>query len=328
MVSDQTTRRLLFFGWRGGVSVAGAALTVFLFPKLAPTWLLQFVVGVSSVLNPGIGYFAYCFGNREWIAGALFTGGYIKEAVSEIEDEREFTEAEIDAFETFADEVASMSVAPAPSTTPIAGSNAMVVDSGPGGGETLETIRNRYRETVMAVPGYDSAYDDSVEESLAAEFGEELTVAVVVGPRFTEPVRELLLEQASTSTHERERHLRTLEAERCSVVDAGERLGELDPLLERTAPRKIPQRSFEELIEYETDLERATTECRQLLDDRQAEIHSETSQARGRSDRTSLQEYLYQPIETSFPVLSTAIERISTLRDRRRTVVRSITRRY
>ena len=328
MVGNRTSRRLLFLGWRGGVSVVGAVLTALLFPKLAPVWLLQFVGGVSSVVSPVAGYFVYCFGNREWIACALFTGGYIKEAVGEIEDEREFTEAEIEAFETFADDVASMSVAPAPSTTPIAGANVTAFDGQGGDGETLRTIRSRYRETVMSVPGYGSVYGDSVDESLAAEFGEELTVAIAGGGRFTEPVRGMILTQASTSAREREQHLEALAAERCSVVDARDRLGKLDPILERTAPRKLPQRSFEELIEYETDIGRATMECRQLLDDRQAAIHGQNGRTGRRSDRTSLQRYLYRPIETSFPVLSTALELISTLRDRRRAVVRSITRRY
>lgn len=328
MVDSRLSGRVRSLGWHGGISVAGTLLAVFLFPKLAPVWLLQFVGGVSSALNPVFGHVLYCVGNREWIAGAMFTGGYIKEAIDRIDDEREFTEAERDAFEAFAADVASMSIPSGPSASPMVESNVTALSGGRSDTDRLRRVRSLYHETVMSVPGYDSVYGDGVDESLAAEFGDELAIAVVDGTQFTRPLRGMLTEQASTAARERERHLETLGVERRSVVDAGARLGEFDPLLERTNPRNIPQQSFEELLGYETDLGRATAECRQLLEDRQVEIHTENRRAGRRSDRASFQEYLYRPLETSFPVLSTALERLSTLRDRRRAVVRSIARRY
>ncbi len=328
MLNDRLSGRTPSATVHGGISIIGALLAVFLFPKFAPVWLLQLLGAVSSVLHPVVGQFLYGICNREWIAGAMFAGGYIKSAIDQLDDEREFTAAERDAFESFAEDVAAMSVPSGSSAGPMAGTNVKVISGGRSDTDRLDQVRSRYRDTVMSVPGYDSVYGDTIDESIAAEFGDELAAAVVDGAQFTRPIQGMLVEQASTSKREREQHLETLAVERRSVVDAGTRLDEFDPLLERTTPRNLPQRSFEGLLEHEADLSRATTECRQLLEDRQERIHSENRRAGRRYDQTSLQEYLYRSLETPFPVLSTILDRMSTLRDRRGAVVRSIARRH
>jgi len=63
-----------------------------------------------------------------------------------------------------------------------------------------------------------------------------------------------------------------------------------------------------------------------LLERRQREIHRETRRFR-RSDDLLLQEYLNADLEVTFPVLDATLERLSRLRDHRRSVVRSLTRR-
>lgn len=320
-------------GWRLVASGFGLLFSVLLFPKITPIWLLQFAWTVWSALYvhalqllyflASKEYVLYWFANRQWITGAFFAGGYIREAVEEIDDEREFTAAERDAFEAFADEVASISVTPRSNAgsppAALAGRNA---DSG-----SLEAVRERYRETVMSVPGYDEVYGEPFVENAAAEFGADLAAVVDGDTGLTPPVRELLVQQSSASALERERHLEALATERQSVVNARSRLREIEPVVERIDPRGLHRCSFEELLEHEAALVDAVEECERLLEDRQRDIHTNDRRMR-RSKGTLLQEYLYRPLDTPLPVVSSVLDGIRALSDRRRAVTRSIARRY
>lgn len=320
-------------GWRLIASGFGLLFSVLLFPKVTPIWLLQFAWGAWSVLYAHAvqllcffaskEYLLYWAANRQWITGAVFAGGYVREAIDEIDDEREFTAAERDAFEAFADEVESMSVTPRSST----GSPPAALAGRDVGADSLETVRERYRETVMSVPGYETVYGEPFVENAAAEFGEDLAAMVDGDTGLTPPVRALLVRQSSASALERERHLEALATERRSVVNARSRLRELESVVERTDPRGLHRLSFEELLEHEADLADAVEECERLLADRQREIHANDRRMR-RAKGTLLQEYLYRPLDTPLPVVSSVLEGIQALSDRRRAVTRSIARRY
>lgn len=311
-------------GSRGIISTVGILLSVFLFPKLFPVWFFQLLGGIGGILHAVVGQLLYAFANREWLLGAAFVGGYIKAALDEIDDEREFTNAELEALEAFAADVRSMTV----HGGTVTGTNAAVLAKSGTEAEKLGEIRTRYRETMMSIPNYDSVYDEGITESFTAEFGEDLATVVTNGTQFNRPVQQLLLRQVSSSVIERERHLDTLATERRSVVDGGERLADTNPVLERTDPRGLIHCSFDELLEFDRDIQEATNECAQLLEDRQHDIHTSNQQHRPQSDRTLLQEYLYRPLDVTFPVLVTTMDRIRTLDERRRAVVRSIARRY
>lgn len=324
------------------LSVLGLLFSVFLFPKIAPVWLLQFVGTVSGVLYtnavqvlytsavhmlytlPGKDHLLYWAGNRQWITGAVFAGGYIGNAVDAIDDERAFTEAEREAFEAFAAEVESMSVGSAPAP----GAEAALLAGKQRDTGAISDVRTQYRQTVMSVPGYDDVYGEAFTENITAEFNGEIATVIDDGMRFTRPLQELLVRQSSNSALERKRYLETLAVERRSVVNARSRLTEVEPVFDRIDPTRLHHASFDELLEYEASLEDALEECEQLLEDRQHEIHTNNRSVRGRSTGTFLQEYLYRSLETPFPVLSAALEGIRKLGDRRRTVVRSIARRY
>ncbi|MFO7925620.1 MAG: DUF7260 family protein [Halobacteriota archaeon] len=311
-------------GTRGLLPVAGMVFSVFLFPKIAPVWVLHLLGGIGGFLNSITIHLLWELTNREWIAGVAFAGGYIRDALGEIETEREFTEAERDALEAFAADVRAMTAQGGPNVN----SNAPVLAVGAGNTEQLAQIRARYRETVMSVPDYDEIYDDGFDRSFAAEFGEDLTVVVNGGARFTRPVQQLLLTQTSTSIADRERHLDALSVERDSVVSAGRQLEETDRLVERTDPRRLIHSSFEELLEYDRDIRGAMESYQQLLEERQHEIHVNNRHVQRRSKRTFLQEYLYRALDTPFPVITSTLGRLRTLGERRRAVVDSIARRY
>ena len=326
---------------RSVASIGGILLSVLLFPKLAPIWVFHPLSGLGSLLYFGLFQlvqliqlfiqlvhvlFQVLYGavTKEWLTGAAFAGGYIHKALFELESEREFTEAERDAFETFANEIRTI-----PTQTNVGvGSNAAVLTKVSASSGQLQRIRKSYEETIMAVPDYDDVYDERFHENFAAEFGGDITSVVVGGNQFTQPVQRLLITQAKSSARQREEHLDVLDAERSSITNADARLRNVDPIVERTAPRHLLHNSFDELLEHECGIRRAKEECRQVLEDRQHDIHESNQQIRGRSEQTFLQEYLYRSIEPSFPVLTAALKRIHKLNSRRGAVITSISRRY
>jgi hypothetical protein len=312
------------FGFKRHLPVAGMCLSVVLFPKIAPVWILHGLGGIAGFLHAIAVNLLWETANREWIAGAAFVGGYIREALGEIEAEREFTEAERDALEAFATDIRAMSVRGGANVD----TSAPVLAVGTSNTEQLAQIRERYRETVMSVPNYDEIYGDEFDRSFAAEFGEDLAAVVEDGTQFSRPVRQLLVTQASTSIAERERHLDALETERRSVEAVGVQLAETEPLIERTNPRRLIHSSFEELLEYDREVRDAAADAQRLLEARQDEIHVNNRHVQRRPDGTFLQEYLYRALDTPFPVLAATLNRLRTLVDRRRAVVDSIARRY
>ena len=191
----------------------------------------------------------------------------------------------------------------------------------------LETVREQYRETAMSVPRYEEVYGESFREHLRAEFGADLASVVLRDDDLTEPIQSLLVSQATTATLERKQHLELLDAEYEAVVNANSQLQSTETVLTDVDPSYLYQYSFEELFEYEDEIRGEIETCQELIKTRQHEIHSSSNQFHSRSGKTVLQEYLYQSLETSFPVLSTALGQVRKLNDRRQAVIDSLTQR-
>lgn len=236
--------------------------------------------------------------------------GYVRRAQRAVDTERESVTAERAAFESFAEAVTSMATAtPSQSRSPTAHSTR-------GSGQTLTAVRQRYHETVLSVPDYESAYDESLCEHMAAEFGESVATAVAAGGALTPTVQRLLVKRAQASAAERTALIETLETEADSLSAAADCLTRTGEALE-TANGQT--RSFSRLVEHEKRLWTAEQECAALLDRRQEQIH-----AAGCVADPTLQEYLYTELEPTFPVLVGALTRIEQLRDSRRAVTQAI----
>jgi len=238
-----------------------------------------------------------------------------------VERERESVRAERDAFEEFATTVKSL---PAGSPQSVEAPPGLTASAGKA--DPLGTVRDCYRETVMAVPDYDEEYGESLREHMTAEFGEVIATAVVGGGELTPRLRQGLVDGARAIARRRGTLRDVLDTEYEAVRDARGELREIDATLERVAATDPADRSFAELVDEGRDLRRDERRCEGLLERRQREIHRETRRFR-RSDDLLLQEYLNADLEVTFPVLDATLERLSRLRDHRRSVVRSLTRR-
>jgi cyanate lyase len=312
-----------------GLLLLGISVSVsgFFISRLLSVWIYQFSSVLGRVASLCIQTLLYGDVVSDWLVAGAFVGGHLKEAVAEIEADREFTEAEYEAFQEFRDDVQSLS--PQVQRASEGTTGAVALTSGRSDTQDgLEPVRERYRETVMSVPGYEEMYGEPLDEHIHAEFGAELASVVLETGDLTKPVQSLLVTQATGAVHERKKYLETLNLEYEAVMDANSQLQPTKAVLTEVDPSRLYRYPFEELFEYENDVRDAIETCEELIETRQHEIHNSSTQFQFRSGNEVLfQEFLYRPLKMSFPVLSTALEQVQELTTRRQAVIDSLARR-
>ena len=254
-----------------------------------------------------------------------------RSAMEIVESDREWTTDERDAFATFTDRIADLDVAavdpPAdefqqPSTQLLAQSPH---DS--NAATSLEEVRDIYRETVMAVEHYADVYDDTLEESLAQEFGPEVATTVLTSDQLTPQLRDRLVECSQQARKSRHSLLQGLKSEHSALKTADEKLTRLGAALDGI----VGTRSFENWTDRELDsaderLRSRRRECEQLLTDRQATLSEQRVPSTHRIDH-EFSEYLYGSLSVTYPVVSDTTSLIDTLRTAHENVEQALTTR-
>lgn len=263
-------------------------------------------------------------GKAELTWAAVFATGYLRDAKSAIEAERDVVLTERDAFRRFIRTVESTTVSDGNR------SDATIVTtvSGATGTRQLRRIRERFQETVMNVPHFEDEYDEDLRECLVAEFDERTATALLDGGQFSRPLKQRICYQATTAQHTREEVLKTLSSEFDSIETSQATLQTIKDELERGADTdtKSLEKSFHELSDRHRSLRQTEARCEQLLADRQRDIRR-VNRSYSRSGDPFLQEYLYDDLDVRFPVLAAVSELIREIRPRRRSVLDAITRR-
>lgn len=280
----------------------------------------------SSTLSSSSGLFSVQISTASTVSekvlgGAVITAGYVGDALSAVKREREYTKAEQKAFQQFADDVDSMAVAPASSTM-----GAQLSGLQTSKHSQLGQIRERYRETVLSTPDYDSAYGESFEEHITAEFGAETAAALASGGPLTAPAKRLLVENARTAARRRGEFVDALDAEYSAVKQFRGDMEEIDEFLETTRRSALREQSFSGLVQTDQQLRTVRQQSARLLECRQAQIH-QLDQSRQCPGSGFLQEYVYRDLDVSFPVLSGILSRIQELDRGRRQLIRELLRR-
>jgi hypothetical protein len=308
---------------RTGVQIITVVLCLLLLltgfaPKSLPGWFLKPVFGWNwlALIQSFPGKLP-----REFLIKTFCVSGYVRDALSQVEDEKVAVEAERDAFQTFAESVQMMDANSrqslhAPATT--------LVSSTPDH-EQLQQIQDRYRETIIAVPNYEEEYGETLRENMATEFSDELATAVLDGQQFTPRIKSLLVNQAEAAAKQREALLEAIDDEHESLTDARRRLELPELPCEGQTELELSNEPFENLIEYDRRSRQHEKRYAKLLADRQRHLHKKTRWGR-ESDAPFLQEYLYRDFDIQFPVLHAGIEQIKRLRNQRRIVDRLIAR--
>jgi len=222
---------------------------------------------------------------RHHVLGPVLTAETLAERVrTEVASER-------DAFDAFADRVATITVdSPRPPAL-MAGS----VDTS-GTSSATAALQEAYEATVMAVQHYDEIYDESVEENASAEFGPDLAslLSSETSTTFTQSHRELLVGAAEQRARDR--------GEFCDRLDS-----ELHSLRSRRHDVTTILDNFDTSIVPAWYREQFEEEVRQVLRTRQSTLGSQSSVSY--IDEHSLCAYLYAEESWTYPVL-TAVARL------------------
>jgi hypothetical protein len=252
----------------------------------------------------------------------------IRSARSAVAAERERTVAEREAFEAFERRVGALS-SQRPNRSGGFGKLARSLSRGSSSAtaSALDRVCAAYRETVLELSHYDEEYGEPLLDNLAAEFGEEIGTAVAGGV-FSAELKAALCTAAREAASRRATFVSVLEEEREALDDAarelrdiGEAAAGLDADIETA--RGASFASLREVRERFCALDRR---CEGLAERRQERLRGPRAGGQWpRDDGASLNEYLYAPLDVTYPILADASDAAATLREERRRVERALT---
>ena len=246
-----------------------------------------------------------------------------------VQTEREHTAAEHDAFAEFGQRVAALDppssagahLQPQQQKQEQESPRTMTPHlNSPSTTDGVDEIQQAYREIVMGMDHYDQEYDEPLGVNLAAEFSEELAVAITSNPQLTSHLQQTVVQAATAASARREEFIARLDEERATLDEAHQTLATTGERYERVTERPRYQQSAADLQETYQQLIACCSTCEQLLDERQTQ-RAEGHTAEPRIDElVDLHHYLYHSLDVTYPVLVDG----TTLLDRCQTACRRV----
>lgn len=247
----------------------------------------------------------------------------LENVLSEVDTERARLETEADAFAEFAKTVAALEPSP-PQGRVVEPDGGTLVGSHTG--SNLDAVQEAYERTVMSVPHFESEYEETLATNMAAEFGDDVTGAVLMGSSLTPRLKGTLLER-SRHAHDRRRTLLDhLEQERSAVAAANQTFKTVTESIERINDATLSRFSYDQLRAEWYLLKDRTDTCEAILRDRQQQIQDTRFTDETTEEEHSLQGYLYEPLSVSYPVLARGSELIDRLEHTQNRVARHLAR--
>lgn len=306
---------------------------------------------VTAVAVVGCGLAVLCFGSRllfvqlpvvrlsipkpsaapTGVKNTLFcllwvVAGNTRDAREIVHEERKRVRAEREAFERFHERIVDL---PTVETAPLAGPPSAFSGVSTDGPDQLQRVRKAYRETVMSTPHYDEEYDDTVVESMAAEFGSTIAAQLQADGPLTPVLKGQLLQAATQSRQRRERFLPSLEREAETLTRMEGTTTEIGSRLDCVSTRLPSELSFRELVATDTRLRDDERRCEELLSERQRQrTDGHTALAVPEASVPDLQTYLYQPLSVTYPVLADVTELVERIQRTRRRITEDVIARF
>ena len=246
----------------------------------------------------------------------------LRKAHSILAEERERTQTERDAFAAFARRIASIDTSPAPTTTPGAGGVTPMAVTGTD--KRLGEVRDLYRETVMGVGHYEEEYDETLQQNMTGEFGEDVAVAVCEGSMFTPQLQQALIDQSQLARDRRDRFLDRLDRESAELAEADETASRIHATIRQLNETKLSDRPYDDLAEVWGRLGELRAEIEALIEDRQHQLHRNGDPS---DPDAAIQPYLYRTLDVTYPVLDTGTSLVAEIKQARRRVLRALTSR-
>lgn len=178
----------------------------------------------------------------------------------------------------------------------------------------------------MAVPHFAAEYGESMAVHMAAEFTPDVATAVVEGDQLSRPLKQALVTQAVAASRDRDALLEQLATEADALDTARRHLTRVETRLARIPAAQLASAPFGNLIAFDEHLAAAIAQCERRLAERQHDIHAANRHV-SRPEGPLLQEYLYQPLDVTFPVLAATLACLRECQTRRQAILRALTRR-
>lgn len=244
-----------------------------------------------------------------------------------ITDECLRTAVERRAFESFTDRIRQLD----PADPPVA-SNDRSSAASMGGSATAsppvfgvdapdptDDVRRAYEETVMAVPFYEAEYGDEYEESIRAELGPEVAIAVTQSQCFGPPATQALVRATQRAIAERTQLIETCTHEQESVDAAADVLLPLVSELDSIASKSVENEPFGALEARWLRLGTLRDRCNDVGVTRQRDINELRTRYDFPVDGPDHCVYLYQDLDAAYPILAgcaSVAARLQTLQHR------------
>lgn len=242
----------------------------------------------------------------------------IREARRTVRRERRRTVDEREAFDAFVDAVRDV-----PADDPGGGVRVGARLATPDATGASAAVREAYERTVMAVPHYREEYDDTYTESLKAEFGPTVAAAATA-PQLTPQAKAGLLEAAQSARADRARFVEALDAEDETLREADERLAEILAEAAELDTEPLDDLRFGSLDAIRARLRTLEGHADAVAADRQAALRERNEDLSLAGGAPDLPTYVYQDLESTYPVLTNVARTASVLHRIREDVERSM----
>jgi small-conductance mechanosensitive channel len=171
-------------------------------------------------------------------------------------------------------------------------------------GKQPSQIEDAYRETVLDTDHYATEYDDSsIYESVAAELTPEIAQSLKHNDRLTSELRTAVLEVAKQRRNDRTTFLEVLDHEATSVTEAREEIRTIETAISELADPPFEAWNFTALTTARNQLLALENDCDAVAHQRQ-QFLDERGSLRAIHPEESLNDYLYDPLDWTYPVLS------------------------
>jgi len=244
----------------------------------------------------------------------------IPEATETVQEEKRRVETERAAFKRFAAEIRDLNVV----DDPRSGMNGLLLtEPGRMSGDTTETVRSLYRETIMSVDHYEEEYDEPLRTNITAELGPDFETAITTDDTLSQPLLDALAERSHSVAQDRREYTARVESELQSVTDAEERLQKITDLVERIQNWEIRSRPFQDLVDAEQELQAAEGRCKSIITLRQTEYVNAPKES-----EIHFREYLYQRYDWTHPVVSDVLDVVKNIQMAERSVLSAVVDRF
>lgn len=246
--------------------------------------------------------------------GLLLFAAPMKSAFDSITTEQDRINTEINAFESFAEQIRTLSVPKQAQTA----TNIMAVQEFSPHITQNQRILELYQKTIMEVPHFEEDYNESIQQSMISEFSPEVCVTLFGNEELSPALKNSIYVQTQGAIQQRKNLLQMVNQEEKSLLYLDSKLENLNDGNETECPENsLPIEIIPE--EYEK-LEGLEEEIHGLLVKRQQDIHS-INRNHNHPMSSYIQEYLYQSIEHTFPGLFTILSRLDEVQQAKKCLI-------